>query len=229
MVTLSLLFYYLINYNHLPAIPGNESLKQRLGAGLVFFKKNKIMLSAISLDMFAVLFGGAVAMLPVFADTILHCGPDGFGLLRSAPAAGSVLMGIIIAYKPIKRNAGKLLLICVFAFGLATIAFALSTNLWLSIIFLFLTGAFDCVSVIIRHTILQLYTPDEMRGRVNAINFIFIGTSNELGSFESGLAAKLLTLVPSVIFGGGMTLLVTSTIWKLVPELKKLDFQEKQI
>lgn len=227
LVTISLLCYSLINYEHLPAIQGNESLTQRIAAGLVFFRNNKIMLSAISLDMFAVLFGGAVAMLPVFAEKILHCGPDGFGLLRSAPAAGSVLMGIIIAYRPIKKNAGKLLLMSVFAFGLATIAFALSTTLWLSIAFLFLTGAFDCVSVIIRHTILQIYTPDEMRGRVNAINFIFIGTSNELGSFESGLAAKLMTLVPSVIFGGGMTLLVTTTIWKLVPELKKLDFQEK--
>lgn len=201
----------------------NESLKERLSAGIKFFFNNQIMLSAISLDMFAVLFGGAVALLPAFADKVLQVGPEGLGIMRAAPAVGSVLIGLAIAYYPPKKNAGKILLTCVAGFGLSIILFAVSKNFYLSVFALALSGAFDNVSVIIRHTILQLYTPDDMRGRVNAINFIFVGTSNELGSFESGLAARLLGLVPSVIFGGCMTVLITGTVYKTAPQLKELD------
>ena len=200
----------------------NETLKQRLTAGIKFFFSNQIMLSAISLDMFAVLFGGAVALLPAFADNILHVGAEGLGILRAAPAVGSVLMGIYAAYHPPKKNAGLILIGSVACFGLSILLFGLSTNFYLSVFALMLSGAFDNMSVIIRHTILQMFTPDHMRGRVNAINFIFVGTSNELGAFESGLAAKIMALIPSVLFGGSMTLLVSGIVFKTGNELRKL-------
>jgi MFS family permease len=185
-----------------------ESLKERLFSGLRFVFKNQIMLGALSLDMFAVLFGGAVAMLPVFANEILHVGPEGLGVLRAAPALGAITMSLFLAYHPPLKNAGKALVFAVTGFGVCMILFALSTNFYLSMAFLILSGMFDNISVVIRATIVQLMTPDEMRGRVASVNSIFIGSSNEIGSFESGLAASLMGLVPSVIFGGVMTLIV---------------------
>jgi MFS family permease len=176
----------------------------------------------MSLDMFAVLFGGAVAMLPVFASDILHTGPQGLGFLRAAPAIGAIIMALFLAHYPIRNRAGVKLLLSVAAFGICTIFFALSTNVYLSFFLLLLSGVFDNVSVIIRSTILQLFVPDEIRGRVASVNSIFIGSSNEIGSFESGLAARLLGLVPSVIFGGGMTLVVVGIIGKNAPKLRKL-------
>ena len=194
--------------------------------GLRFVFGHQILLGALALDMFSVLFGGAVALLPAFIKDILHAGPEALGILRAAPAVGAVLVGIWMSRRPPERNAGRLLLGVVSGFGICIIAFALSRQLWLSALLLFASGLCDGVSVVIRSTILQLATPDAMRGRVSAINGIFIGSSNELGAFESGLAAKLLGLVPSVIFGGCMTLGVVGITSKFAPKLRRLDLRE---
>ena len=197
----------------------------RLSGGLKFVFKNQILLGAMSLDMFGVLFGGAVAMLPVFAAEILHTGPQGLGFLRSAPMAGAVIMGAILAHKPPMVRAGKSLFISVAGFGISIILFAISKNYYLSFALLMMSGMFDNISVVIRATTMQLVTPDEMRGRVASVNSIFIGSSNEIGSFESGLAAKIMGLVASVIFGGGMTLLVVLVTAKLSPKLRSLNLR----
>ena len=194
------------------------------GARFVF--GHQILLGALALDMFAVLFGGAVALLPAFIKDILHAGPEALGILRGAPAAGAVIVGLWLARKPPEKDAGRLLLMAVAGFGVCIILFALSRHLWLSAALLFASGLCDGVSVVLRSTILQLATPDAMRGRVSAINGIFIGSSNELGAFESGLAAKLLGLVPSVVFGGCMTISIVGITAKLAPRLRKLDLRE---
>ena len=199
-----------------------ETLYQSLTAGLRFVFAKQEMLSAISLDLFAVLFGGAVALLPVFAHDILKTGPEGLGILRASPFLGSVTMGFFLAYYPPTINAGRNLLVAVTGFGLATIGFAYSESFVLSFAMLFLTGAFDNVSVVIRQTIVQTMTPDNMRGRVSAVNQIFISSSNEIGAFESGLAAKLMGTVPSVIFGGCMTLVVVAGTFLFAPKMRKL-------
>jgi MFS family permease len=206
----------------LPEHKAAESIWQSLSQGLKFVFNNQIVVSAITLDMFAVFFGGAVSVLPIFADQILHTGAEGLGLLRAAPAVGAIIMSIVQAYHPFFKNGGRNLLICVLGFGLSIIAFAISRNIYMSMFVLMVSGMFDNVSVIMRSTIIQLYTPDEMRGRVSAVNGIFIGSSNELGSFESGVAAKLLGLIPSVIFGGSMTLLVVGVVRKYAPKLRNL-------
>jgi MFS family permease len=202
-----------------------ETIFDSIKLGLNFVYKNKMVLSAISLDLFAVLFGGAVALIPAFTDKVLHLGPEAYGFLRTAPAIGAVLMAFIMVIYPPSKKAGLALIWSVIAFGVFTILFALCKNYWLAFLMLFCTGAFDNVSVVIRHSILQLMTPDNMRGRVSAINGIFIGSSNEIGAFESGLSAKLIGLVPSIIFGGTMTILVVLGIDKINPKLKKLDIQ----
>ena len=199
-----------------------ESLSESLKVGLRFVFNKQEMLSAISLDLFAVLFGGAVALLPVYASDILHVGPQGLGVLRAAPFLGSVFMGLFLAFNPPTYNAGRNLLIAVCGFGIATIGFAVSQNFILSFAMLFLTGVFDNVSVVIRQTIMQVMTPDNMRGRVSAVNQIFISSSNEIGAFESGLAAKLMNTVPSVIFGGCMTLVVVAVTYVFAPKMRKL-------
>ncbi len=177
------------------------------------------------MDLFAVLFGGAFVLLPVFASEILKTGPEGLGFLRAAPAVGAIIMAVIMAYKPPLKNAGKKLFVNVALFGVFTILFAISTNYYISLLILALIGAVDNVSVVIRSTILQLSTPDNMRGRVSSVNYIFIGSSNEIGAFESGLAARFMGLIPSVIFGGAMTIASVVSIYKLFPNLKKLDLQ----
>jgi MFS family permease len=222
----SLFFVSLIGEKPLPIKEKVESLTESLVVGINFVFKNKIILGALSLDLFAVLFGGAVAMLPAFADKILHVGPTEFGFLRAAPATGAVVTAFILAYLPMKKNAGRNLLVAIAGFGVATIFFALSTNFYLSLFLLALSGAFDNVSVVVRHSILQLMTPDNMRGRVSAVNNIFIGSSNEIGGFESGVAAKLMRLVPSVVFGGVMTLIVVLVTAKASPEIRKLNLQD---
>jgi MFS family permease len=210
-----------------PALPADRApVFKSIGEGLRFVFNNQIVLGAQALDMFSVLFGGAVAMLPAFIHDILHYGPEALGILRAAPAAGAVLMGLWLARHPPQRNAGRLLLYAVAGFGLCIIGFALSRQLWLSALFLMASGMCDGVSVVLRSTILQLSTPDHLRGRVSSINGIFIGSSNELGAFESGLAARLLGLVPSVIFGGCMTLGVVAATAKLAPKLRRLDLRD---
>ena len=222
MSIIGLIFYTRVNKKPIPPKKIKESIWESLTNGLKFVSHNQIILSAISLDMFAVFFGGAVAVLPIFADQILHIGAKGLGFLRAAPAVGAILMSTIQAYWPFFKRAGNNLLFCVFGFGIAMIVFALSKNFYLSLFILFLSGMFDNVSVVIRNTIIQIFTPDEMRGRVASVNGIFVSSSNELGSFESGVAAKFLGLVPSVILGGGMTLIVVAAVRNFAPKLRKL-------
>jgi MFS family permease len=185
-----------------------------------------VMLAAQTLDMFAVLFGGAVAMLPAFIHEIFHYGPEGLGILRAAPAIGAVATGLYLARHPIDKHAGRWLLWAVAGFGACIIAFALSKSFWLAGVMLLLSGACDGVSVVLRSAIMQLMTPDAMRGRVSAINGIFIGSSNELGAFESGVAARLMGLVPSVVFGGMMTLGVVAATARLAPRLRRLELKD---
>ncbi|ADQ80261.1 major facilitator superfamily MFS_1 [Paludibacter propionicigenes WB4] len=202
-----------------------EDIFSRIREGIGFVMKSPQLLGAFSLDMFAVLFGGAVAMLPVFASDILHVGPQGLGFLRACPALGAIFMSFYLMFNPPVKNSGRTLLLAVSAFGLCMIGFAFSHWFWLSALLLLLSGLFDNVSVVIRGTILQLYTPEHMRGRVASVNSIFIGSSNELGAFESGMAAKLMGLVPSVAFGGIMTLIVVATTAKVNPVLRKLSLK----
>jgi MFS family permease len=216
-----------------PAAPRKDSAGRVIGkeptslrtvlAGFRFIGEKKLILGSISLDMFAVLLGGAVALLPVYAKTILHTGPWGLGLLRSAPGVGAALMAIVVAHYPIRRRAGLTMLLAVAGFGVFTIVFGFSHNLIISLVALFLTGAADMVSIIIRATLIQVATPDEMRGRVNAVDMLFIGVSNELGEFESGLTAQWFGTVPAVILGGVGTLVVIATWAWLFPELRKAD------
>jgi MFS family permease len=191
--------------------------------GFHYIWKHKLVLGSISLDLFAVLLGGAVAMLPVYAKEILKTGPWGLGLLRSAPGIGAAVMALLIAYRPIRKRAGATMLWCVAAFGAFTIVFGLSRSLPLSILSLLFVCAADMVSVVVRGVLIQIRTPDEMRGRVNAVDMIFIGASNELGEFESGLAAQWLGVVPSVVLGGVGTLLVVGLWAWLFPELRKAN------
>ena len=195
---------------------------RELFSGIHFVWKTKIILATITLDLFAVLLGGATALLPVFAADILQCGAIGLGWLRAAPAFGAVVMGLVIAHLPPMRRAGATLLSAVAGFGVATVVFGLSTSFWLSMGMLFLTGAFDTVSVVVRHTLVQLLTPDAMRGRVSAVNNVFIGSSNELGAFESGVTAAWFGPVISVVAGGVGTVLVVLAAIRLWPSLTRL-------
>jgi MFS family permease len=203
-----------------------EPIMESLSEGIKFVFNNKTVLGALSLDMVAVLFGGAVALLPIFAQDILKVGPEGFGFLRAAPAIGAFITMLITAYVPLSRNAGMKLLGAIFAFGVCVIIFGLSTIFWVSLLALFFSGVFDGISVVIRQTILQLKTPDHMRGRVSAVNSIFVGSSNELGAFESGLTAKLMGTVTAVVFGGSMTLLIVLGTGIFSPAFRKLDLQK---
>jgi MFS family permease len=206
-----------------------QSTWRSLVAGAKFVFSKKVILATITLDLFAVLLGGAVALLPVFADQILHCGPVGLGWMRAAPAIGAFAMALTVAYLPPMREAGKTLLWCVTGFGIATVVFGLSKALWLSLAMLFVAGALDSVSVIIRGSIVQLVTPDEMRGRVSAVNNIFIGTSNEFGALESGLTAALFGPVFSVVAGGiGTILVVVASAWRW-PEIRKIGALDRNL
>ncbi len=191
--------------------------------GMKYIWRNKPILGAISLDLFAVLLGGAVALLPVYAREILKIGAIGLGILRSAPGAGAVLMSVVVAHWPLRRRTGSIMLWCVFGFGLTTVVFGLSHNFWLSLVMLFLTGATDTVSVIVRSTMTQLGTPDEMRGRVSAVNMVFIGASNEIGQFESGMTAQWFGTVRAVVLGGVGTIAVVAVWAYLFPSLRQLD------
>ncbi|MBX2899459.1 MAG: MFS transporter [Cyclobacteriaceae bacterium] len=223
LVVAALVCYLSIPNRPLPPVSAEQGTWQKIKAGIKFVFGHQIILSAISLDLFAVLFGGAVALLPIFADEILHTGEIGLGFLRSAPAIGAVLMAVYITHNPIKKNIGKILLWCVAGFGLSMIAFSLSTWFWVSMALLVLSGMFDCVSVIVRGTLIHTLTPENMKGRVAAVNSMFIGSSNEIGMLESGVAARLLGVVPSVIFGGLMTLgVVGITAWR-APALRALQ------
>jgi MFS family permease len=189
--------------------------------GLRYIWKNKFVLGAISLDLFAVLLGGAVALLPVYAREILSVGAFGLGILRSAPGMGAIVMALVLAHHPLGRRQGTIMLCCVFGFGLFTMVFGLSRSVALSLVALAFTGACDMVSVVVRSTMVQLRTPDHMRGRVSAVNMVFIGASNEVGQFESGITAQWFGSVPAVVLGGiGTIVVVTAWTW-LFPELRQ--------
>jgi MFS family permease len=194
-----------------------------LTAGVSYVRAHHLVLGAISLDLFAVLLGGATALLPVSARDILHVGPAGLGIMRSAPAAGAVVMGLMLGRAPLRRNSGPVLFGCVALFGIATIVFGISTNFALSVAMLLTLGAADMVSVYVRRTLLQLATPDPMRGRVSSVERLFVGASNELGGFESGVTAEWFGTMPSVVIGGIGTLLVVAMWWRLFPEISGLD------
>ncbi|MGY0391118.1 MFS transporter [Bizionia sp. KMM 8389] len=200
-----------------------EPVMQSLKEGLTFVFKTKAILGALTLDMVAVLFGGAIALLPVFAQDILKVGSEGFGVLRAAPAVGAFLTMLITAYIPISKKAGLKLLAAVFGFGLCIIVFGLSSMFWVSVVALFFSGVTDGVSMVIRQTILQIKTPDNMRGRVASVNSMFVGSSNELGAFESGVTAKLMGTATAVVFGGTMTLITALTTGLVSPSFRKLD------
>lgn len=224
LVLIGFLFMYQIKPKPSLNEPGEKKTLDSVKEGLSFVFKTKEVLGALSLDLFAVLFGGAVAMIPVFAKDILKTGPIGFGWLNAASDIGSILIVIILTLFPLKKQQGKKLLLAVGGFGICIIVFAFSKLFWLSFAVLMLSGMLDGISVVIRGTILQLKTPDHMRGRVMSVNSMFINSSNELGQFESGVAAKLMGVVPSVVFGGSMTLLVVITTWFKAPSLRKMQY-----
>ena len=222
LCTTAFVLFAQVAYSHQPVVADGGTIGESLTTGIRFLMTQPVLLGAQLLDLFSVLFGGAPALLPIFAAEILHVGPHGLGVMRAAPAAGAVLVSVFLVHRKI-RKAGPTLFLCVGAFGLCWIFFALSKSFWLSLALLVLSGMVDNVSVIIRSTLLTLRTPQHMLGRVSAVNQIFIGSSNEIGSFESGVAAKLLGAVRSVIFGGIVTLgVVGVTAWK-IPPLRKLD------
>jgi MFS family permease len=223
LVAAGLAFYFSIPNRPVPPSSAEQGVIEKISAGLRFVFKNQIVLSAISLDLFAVLFGGAVALLPVFAKEILHVGPEGLGLLRAASSIGAVSTAVLITHYPLKKHMGNILLLCVGGYGLCMIAFGLSTNFWLSVSVLMISGAFDAVSVIVRGTLIQTLTPENMKGRVSAVNSMFVGSSNEIGAFESGTAARFMGVVSSVVFGGCMTLIVVGITGWRAKKLRQLD------
>ncbi|HEY5970271.1 MAG TPA: MFS transporter [Chitinophagaceae bacterium] len=225
-IFIALLIFQLIKAKPVSWQPGKTTTWEGVKEGLnfVLHKKQRALLSAISLDMFAVLFGGAVGILPVFAVDILQIGPEKLGWLYAATYLGNFIAIALLISNPLKNKQGKTLLYTVAGFGVCILIFAISKNFWLSFAALFISGLFDGVSVIIRGTIVQLFVPDEMRGRVSSVNSIFVNSSNELGQFESGVAASVMGTVPSVVFGGCMTLLVTIVTWIKAPTLRKFEY-----
>lgn len=204
----------MITKKPIPTTNGIQAnLWQSIREGIQFVYEKKILLYSISLDLAAVLFGGVIAILPVFAEDILKVGAEGLGVLRAAPSVGAVLTIFMTAYLSPTQNAWRNMLVAVAGFGVATLVFAVSTNFWLSVTMLFFTGAFDAISVVIRQTILQVVPPDNMRGRVIAVNSVFVSSSNEIGAFELGVAAKLFGTVPSVLLGGGLTMFIVTWVW----------------
>jgi MFS family permease len=204
------------------ALSRKAPTRESLAEGMRFILNTKVILAAISLDLFAVLLGGAVTLLPVYATDILHVGPEGLGLMRAAPSIGALIMAVLLAHLPPFRRAGRMLLLAVAGFGIATIVFGISTWFWLSVAMLAVLGALDNISVVIRSTLLLTRTPDEMRGRISAVNGIFVSASNELGGFESGLVASLLGPIIAVVSGGIGTILVVLVVARIWPEMRAL-------
>jgi MFS family permease len=213
----------LIKPKPLPPSPAGESVWQSIAVGVRYVLHHQILVGSMALDLFAVLFGGAIALLPIFAGDILNVGPAGLGVLVAAPAVGALVSMLWATRHPPVKNAGKILLAMVAGFGVATIVFALSKNFYLSLLALAFTGMFDGISVVIRETILRLYSPEALRGRVAAVSWIFVGSSNELGAFESGVAASLLGAVPAVWLGGVVTLIVVGVTALFAPKLRELN------
>jgi MFS family permease len=213
----------LIARKPLPPILVGESIRASLASGVRYVVRSEALLGSMALDLFAVLFGGAIALLPIFATDILHVDSIGLGILRTAPAVGALLVMLVATRRPPMRHAGPMLLGAVAGFGVSILVFAVSTNFYLSLFALFLTGVTDGISMIIRSVILRVMSPEQLRGRIASVNWVFIGASNEIGAFESGLAASLLGTVPSVVAGGIVTLLVVAFVAVKAPGLRRLD------
>ncbi|MRM96543.1 MFS transporter [Riemerella anatipestifer] len=224
LMTLASIFFWQLKPQHSEYDKKEVKVLESMREGLAYIYKTKEILGALCLDMFAVLFGGAVAMIPVYASDILKVGAEGFGLLNAASDIGSMCIIILLSFIPLRRNQGKILLVAVAGFGICIIGFGLSKLYWLSFFFLMLSGMLDGISVVIRGTIVQLKTPDKIRGRVLSVNSIFIMSSNEMGQFESGLAAKLLGVMRSVIFGGSMTLAIALIVGLTNKKLRKMEY-----
>jgi MFS family permease len=225
--TAIVMFFFIAPKPHLSENDKKAPILESIKGGIKYVFSNQVFLGALSLDLFAVLFGGAVALLPIFANDILKVGPEGLGFLKAAPSVGSFMMAALLLYAPPLQNTGRKLLWAVSGFGLCMIIFAISKNFYLSIFVLALSGACDNVSVVVRGTIMQTLVPQEMKGKVYAVNSMFIGSSNEIGAFESGVMAKLMGVVPSVVFGGTMTLIVVIFTAMKAPKLKNLHFSDK--
>jgi MFS family permease len=224
LLLISMVMFYLIR-SRSEKKEDSGSVIESIKEGLSFVFANQIILGAMCLDMFAVLLGGAVALLPIFADKIFHGGPEALGMLRASPSIGAFIMAALLTRHPVRHRAGGIFLLSVAAFGLCIIGFGLSRNLYLSVFLLALSGAFDAISIYVRATIYQLHTPENMKGRVASVNSIFIASSNEIGQFESGVVAKFLGVIPSVIFGGCATLVVVALTALKAPKLRKLDLE----
>jgi len=223
---ISLLCFLSIKTNSVIEPQKSDSVVENIREGLRFVFSNQIILAAMAMDLFAVLFGGAVALLPIFTSEVFHMGPQALGVLRAALPIGAFITATFLMHNPITGHAGRIFLVAVAGFGVCMIGFGLSTNFYLSLALLTLSGVLDGISVYLRSTIYQLLTPNEMKGRVAAVNSIFIGSSNEIGEFESGVACKFLGLVPSVVFGGCMTLLVVLIAAFRAPKLRRLNIQD---
>lgn len=224
--TLTALAIFLVMISQIPSRGAAESkgfTLETMFAGLRYVISTRLLLGSISLDLFAVLLGGAVSLMPIFADTVLHSGPHGLGLLRAMPSVGALLVSLTLLVRPIHRRAGRTMLLCVASFGAATVLFGVSRNLWLSCLALFLVGATDMISVVVRQSVLQLATPPEMRGRVSSINWLFLGASNELGEYESGLTAHWFGAVRAVVLGGLASMAVTGAWAIFFPALRYAD------
>lgn len=224
MMLIAVVFLFFISPKPPSQQISREPMMMSIREGFRFVWKTKEILGVITLDLFAVFFGGATAMLPYFSDLILKAGPTGLGMLRSAPGVGAVLVMLLVNFIPMKKQQGRIMLLCVAGFGLSIIIFGLSELFWLSAFALLMSGMLDGISILVRSTVLQLKTPEEMKGRVSALNSIFIMSSNELGAFESGLASRLIGVVPSVVFGGAMTMGIVLFTWLMIPAVKKIEY-----
>lgn len=224
MMTVAVLTLFLIDAKPPAAVIKKETMLRSISEGFRFVWKTREILGVISLDLFAVFFGGATALLPYFSDIILKTGPEGLGILRAAPGIGAILVMLVINFIPMRKNQGRTMLLCVAGFGTMMIVFGLSEFFWLSFAALLISGLLDGISIIIRSSVLQLKTPEEMKGRVSALNSIFIISSNELGAFESGFAARLIGAVPAVVFGGAMTVGIVIFTWLKAPMVRKIEY-----
>lgn len=229
LLAISVLLVTRISRKPMPEPDRSEGIIKSLGGGIRYVAGHQVLLSSMALDLFAVFFGGAIALLPVFAADILHVGPVGLGLLRTAPSAGALLSMLAATRFPPSRRAGRILLVCVATFGVSMLVFGLSTSFIVSMLALFAAGLVDGVSVVIRMVILRVESPEALRGRIASVNHVFIGASNELGAFESGMAATLIGVVPSIIFGGVATLVVVGAVAVFAPNLRKLDLGRRLI
>lgn len=224
LLVIAVIIFFFISPKPAPPVTSKESMLKSIKEGFNFVWKTKEILGVLSLDLFAVFFGGATAMLPYFSDVILRTGPQGLGWLRAAPGMGAIVVMLFINFIPLKHHQGKTMIACVAGFGVSIILFGLSDIFWVSAFALFMSGLLDGISILVRSTVLQLKTPEEMKGRVSSLNSIFIMSSNELGSFESGMMSRLIGVIPSVVFGGSMTIGIAAFTWFRIPDVKKITY-----